>query len=42
MKKLVIFCFLVAMGLLAILAILFEVLVEEQQSMAREREIGTL
>jgi hypothetical protein len=42
MKKLVVFCVLVAIGLLAILAILFEYLVEEQQSMAREREIGTL
>jgi hypothetical protein len=42
MKKLVFFCLLVAMGLFAILARLIDDLVEEQQSMAKEREMGTL
>jgi hypothetical protein len=42
MKKLVFFCLLVAIGSFAILAILLDDLIEEQQSIAREREIGPL
>jgi hypothetical protein len=42
MKKLVFFCLFVALGVFAILAVFLEDLIDAQQSMAREREMGPL